>query len=227
MSQIADAATAPSVIEPPAALTGEDPRSRLLAAALAVVAERGYGATSVTQIAARAEVSRQVFAAHFADKQACYLAAYDATIEWLGEGIERALAERGGWPQGVRTAVETTLSLLAVDPRLARLCGMEVLFAGPPALVRHRATVQRLAAALRSGRDHCEWGARLPEQIEETVIGGAIWSIGTRAASAKHERLRELGPDLTYFLLSPYLEIAEAERVATADLPRCEGLSDG
>jgi AcrR family transcriptional regulator len=198
----------------PVPLAGDDPHSRLLAATLATVGERGYAATTAAQIAAEAGLSDAVFAGHFADKEACYLATYDALVDWLGVGVRAALSRRGGWPWGVRIAVEATLGMIAEDPRLARLCGTEALLAGAPALGRHRATVRRLAEPLRAGREHCAWGHELPDQLEETVVSGAIWSIASRARSGCGERLLELAPELTYFLLTPYLDAAEARRLA-------------
>lgn len=198
----------------PVALADDDQRNRLLAATVATVAERGYAAATVAQIASEAGVSQRELALHFADKEACYLAAYDALVDWIGAEIREALARRGGWPRGVRTAVETTLSLVASDPRLARFCASEPLLAGVRALDRHRFTVARLAAALRVGREHCAWGAELPSELEETVVGGAIWSIASRAEDGEADRLSELAPELTYFLLTPYLDAAEARRLA-------------
>jgi AcrR family transcriptional regulator len=195
-------------------LAGEDPRSRLLAATLATVGEHGYAATTTAEIAVEAGVSDALFATNFPDKETCYLATYDALVEWLGAGVSAALSRRGGWPWGARIAVEATLGMIAEDPRLARVCGTEPLLAGAPALERHRATVRRLAEPLRAGREHCAWGAELPDQLEETVVSGAIWSIASRARSGGGERLLELAPELTYFLLTPYLDAAEARRFA-------------
>jgi AcrR family transcriptional regulator len=198
----------------PAALAGADQRSRLLAATVAVVAERGYGAATVAEIASEAGVSHADFARHFADKEACYLAAYESLVIWFGVEIQSALAGRGGWPRGVRVVVEATLDLVAADPRLARFCGTEPLLAGAAALERHRGTVKHLARALRVGREHCAWGADLPDELEQTLVNGAIWSIAEHAAPASDKRLDELAPDLTYFLLTPYLDTAEARRQA-------------
>lgn len=198
----------------PTALAGADQRSRLLAATFLTVAERGYGATTVSQIASEAGVSPPDLALHFADKEACYLAAYDALVDWAGAGVRTALARRGGWPRGVRTAVEATLSMVAADPRLARFCATEPLLAGAGALDRHRTTVARLAAPLRIGREHCAWGAELPSELEETIVGGAIWSIASGVQAGDGERLAALAPELTYFLLTPYLDTAEARRLA-------------
>jgi AcrR family transcriptional regulator len=204
----------PDLREAPAAPAAADQRGRILAATLATVAERGYGAATVAQIAAAAGVSRVVLARHFDDKEACYLATYDALVEWIGAGVRAALSRRGGWPRAVRTAVEAILDPVAADPRLARFCGVEAQRAGASAFERHRAAVGELARSLRVGREHCAWGEELPDQLEETLVSGAIWSIARTAKSGRAESLLELAPELTYFLLTPYVDVAEARRLA-------------
>jgi AcrR family transcriptional regulator len=204
----------PDLLEVPTAPAAADQRGRILAATLATVAERGYGASTVAQIATEAGVSRAVLARHFDDKEACYLATYDALVEWIGEGVRAALSRPGGWPRAVRTAVEAILDPIAADPRLARFCGIEAQRAGAPAFERHRAVVGELARSLRVGREHCAWGNELPDQLEETLVRGAIWSIARVAKSGGAESLRGLAPELTYFLLTPYLDVAEARRMA-------------
>jgi len=204
----------PALLEAPAAPAAADQRGRILAATLATVGERGYGATTVAEIAAEAGVSRATLARHFDDKEACYLATYEVLVEWIGTGIRAALARRGGWPRAVRTAVEAILDPIAADPRLARFCAAEPLLAGASALERHRDTVGELARSLRVGREHCAWGEELPDQLEETMVSGAIWSVARAAKSGGAESLLGLAPELTYFLLTPYVDVAEARRLA-------------
>src|SRR6185295_3864410 len=56
-------------------------RRRLLQATTDVVAERGYVKTTVAHILERAGVSRATFYALFADREACFQAAYAANAE--------------------------------------------------------------------------------------------------------------------------------------------------
>lgn len=51
-------------------------RERLLTAVTDAIADRGYHATTVAEVIAYAGVSRATFYEHFADKDACVLAAY-------------------------------------------------------------------------------------------------------------------------------------------------------
>lgn len=197
----------------PQEMISQSQRGRLLAGALEAVTEHGYPATSVAQIIAAARISRKTFYEHFANKEDCVLAAYDLIIDWLGERIAQAVAGIDDWPDAVRVAVRTTVGLLATDLRLATLCAIEILRVGRPGIVRYEASVGLLAVPLRAGRARCPWGTQLPLSLEETVIGGAIWLIGYRLRPEDPSRIAELVPDITYFLLTPYLGIKQAQQV--------------
>src|SRR3954454_19040502 len=67
-------------------------RERLLLAMCEAVAERGYVATSVADVIARARVSRETFYRHFADKQTCFEAAHDRGVEILLGEMGEALS---------------------------------------------------------------------------------------------------------------------------------------
>ena len=57
---------------------GYDPAERILRALASVVAEKGYPAMTVNDIASRASISLSTFYAHFADKEEAMLAAVDS-----------------------------------------------------------------------------------------------------------------------------------------------------
>lgn len=191
-------------------------RGRLLAGALQVVSEHGYPATTVAQIIAAAHISRKTFYEQFANKQECVLAAYDLVVEWLGGQVAEALAGVESWRQGVAITVRTILARLDDDPRLVRLCAIEILALGRVGIARYEASVERLAIPLRAGRARCPWGTELPLSLEETVVGGAIWLTGHRTRLGGGASLTELAPDLTYFLLVPYLGTPQARLKAAA-----------
>src|SRR5919112_619662 len=113
-------------------------RARLIDAMAAVVAEKGYAATTVADVVERAGVSRRTFYEQFADKEACFLAAYDvglaAVLERIGSAVEAHPA--AGWGVRARSGVEAFLALLAAEPAFARALQIEFLTAGPAALDR-------------------------------------------------------------------------------------------
>jgi AcrR family transcriptional regulator len=226
----------------PRELVEHNHRNRLLAGTIEAVAQEGYLACTVADITTAAGVSRGAFYHHFNDKQACFLAAYDLAVQWIGEVIAGALNPAQAWPEAVWSTVARTLDIFAADSRLARLCTIEILFAGAPGLVRFEQTLQRLAVPLAAGRAECSFGAELPCHLEPTLIGGAISLVSRRLNAGEGDRLPEFAPELTEFLLAPYLgTVQAAQSVAaqgtSADEPvagglrprlrtRCPGTSD-
>jgi AcrR family transcriptional regulator len=198
-------------------LFSQSQHDRLLAGTLEAVVERGYPAASVAHITGAAGVSRATFYELFANKDDCVLATYDRIEEWLRAGVRPALSQGEDWSGGVAVGVQTALELLASDPRLAIFCGQEALVNRGPALERHEAVLEDLSAALRGGREQCHWGAQLPRRLEQTAIGGVIWLVAHRARRGSAEALLALGPELTYFLLTPYLGVSEALRLAAVE----------
>jgi AcrR family transcriptional regulator len=191
----------------------ENQRNRLMAGAIDVLGERGYLDSTVDAICSAAGASSNTFYAQFDDKEACFLAAYDVTLAWLTDEASRSVAAADDWPRQVQAAVAGTLELLASDPRLARLCTVEIFLTGAAADARHRQLVDRLSLPLGVGRGERALGADLPLQLEPTLIGGAISLIARYVNSGDGDRLAELVPGLVEYLLSPYLGVAAAQKV--------------
>ncbi len=200
---------AAALIEAVDAPATSDCRSRILDATATVVSRSGYGATTVTEILATADVSAAEFGRHFSDREDCFLAAYDEAVARIEDRVRAALAGwRDGWARGLRRAVGTVAELLDSDPRLARVCGREILFAGPRALDRHRATIARLVPVLSAGRGLHSNPEAIPPDLERTLLGGAILSLGSAS------RPTDLVAEVSYFLLVTYMEPATAWALA-------------
>ncbi|HEX5414303.1 MAG TPA: TetR/AcrR family transcriptional regulator [Chloroflexota bacterium] len=189
--------------------TSAECRTRILDATLTVVADRGYAGTTLTEVAATSAISVSDVERHFGDREECFLGAYDLAVGWVEERVRADLAgHEEGWASAVRRVVQATADLCAADPRLSRLCGAEALFAGPRAMDRHRATVARLAPGLHAGRSQYGRKGALPDDLERTLLSAAIVSLG------RSPRPAELVPELTYFLLAPYMDTERAWRLA-------------
>ena len=125
-------------------------RERLVAGMVAAVVERGYAATTITDVVRHARVSRRTFYEHFEDKEACFLAAYDAVSDAILTAIEGAASEHEEWPERLRAGVRAYLDGLTAEPALARVFTVDILSAGPAALTRRRTVLHRFAASLRA-----------------------------------------------------------------------------
>lgn len=164
-------------------------RSRLLVAMVEVAAEKGYVATSVADVLKRSRVSRLTFYENFANKEACFIAAYELVTDILAERMEEAL-RLGGTPlERFDRVVGAYLAGLAAEPEVARVFLVEVYAAGVEVLGR-RLTVQATWT---------EWvaelfGATTAEQrlACETVVGALISLVTTRVLTGDHAALAAL-----------------------------------
>ncbi|HEU4392790.1 MAG TPA: TetR/AcrR family transcriptional regulator [Solirubrobacterales bacterium] len=191
-------------------------RERLIAGLASAVAEHGYNAVTITHITKAARVSRRVFYENFAGKEECFLAAFDVVVAHVGELVGEAVEAAPDWPHQAIAAARETLSFLAAEPDLARLCLVESQSAGPVVAQRFHAAVGELVPPLQRGRGERAADRELPASTEESTIGALVSLAARKAAAGEAERLEDLLPDFTEFILSPYLGPAEAERLARA-----------
>lgn len=90
-------------------MTGAQRREQLLDVSRQMFAEKGFDATSVEEIAARAEVSKPVVYEHFGGKEGIYAVVVDRETQALTQALISAL-EEGGHPQML--VERTALALL-------------------------------------------------------------------------------------------------------------------
>jgi AcrR family transcriptional regulator len=187
-------------------------RERMLLAVAEAVAEQGFATTTVADIIARARLSRRTFYEHFADKEECFLAAYDTVVEQLLSAVGQAYEQAEGWPQKVHDGLETFLAYLAAEPAFARMCIVEVVAAGPEARSRRDAAMRVFVDFLEPGRAEAPRGVRVPECAAEVVVGGIYEIIYSRLQRDAANELVEMLPELLYCALVPYIGHAAAAR---------------
>jgi AcrR family transcriptional regulator len=126
-------------------------RERLLEAMANAVSDKGYARVAVADVIELAGVSRKTFYEHFANKEACFLAAYDAGVSAMLEQIELDIqAVAPDWIAGAAAGTRCYLETLAANPAFARTFLVEVLAAGPDALERRNQVHERFAAMLEA-----------------------------------------------------------------------------
>ena len=77
---------------PSGRLTAAARRAQLIEIGREVFAERGYGATSVEEIAARAKVSKPILYDHFGGKEGLYAVVVDRELEYILSHIAAAVS---------------------------------------------------------------------------------------------------------------------------------------
>lgn len=148
----------------PRRVVWESQRDRLLEAMANAAAEKGYAAVAVADVIARAGVSRKTFYEQFANKEECFLAAYDAGVALLTEAIQEAIAAAPDWLQSVRAGVACYLQALADNPAFAQTYLIEIHAAGPVALEREAVVHDGFARLIATA--HAAARADLPDLPE-------------------------------------------------------------
>jgi AcrR family transcriptional regulator/DNA-binding MarR family transcriptional regulator len=162
-------------------------RARILRAiAEEMAAREDPHAVTVADVVARAGVSRRVFYELYADRDACFLAAFEWGLE-LGAGeMYAAYAREARWHDGVRAALAALLGLLDREPALARLCIVYALGAGGRVQQRRMAAIETIHEFVDRGRLEGSGRTEPPEVAAEGVVGAVLAVIHTRLLSAEH-----------------------------------------
>src|SRR5512133_3355318 len=107
-------------------------RRRLFEAAATVFARVGYAEASAEAIAREAGMSKATFYEHFANKEECILALFDAAIDVVIEAMRHAGEEHAAEdPQArIHAAVAAFLNVLAGFPDEAQTLLVEIIGAG-------------------------------------------------------------------------------------------------
>lgn len=204
-----------SVLRPsvPPDTGGGAQRQRIIDAIVESCAEKTYAATTITDIVARAHISRTTFYKHFDDKRSCFDAALDYCLTELQETAAASHDPADPPADAARKAATAVLERLAAHPGLAQLLTGDAIALQPKVVERYRrATVPALEALWRSDGEipQAHTDARL-------AFGQAQVLILNHIAAGKADRLPDLRGEIVYLAVSPYgghEEALEQARIA-------------
>jgi AcrR family transcriptional regulator len=183
-------------------LVAASQRGRLLDAVGRAVADRGYGGATIEDIVRRAGVSKMTFYEHFRDKEACFIAAYEAASAELLARVRAAQSAPAGWLARTRAGIRAYLRWLAGDPALARAFLIEVAAAGPRAAECRERLRDRWAELLRELQDEARLEIpslpRLPAEIFQALVAAVDDLVVRRIRAAGAQELPELEPILLH-----------------------------
>lgn len=175
----------------------EGARERLVCGMNAAVAEKGYGPTTIADVVRHARVSKRTFYEQFDDKEACFLAAYDAASDHvlgaMTAASETAAAAGEPWDARVDRVVVAYLDAMAARPELTRTFLVEILGAGPRALARRRETKERFADQMVAFCDELRREEPALRPVSRTLATAVVGGINELVLSAaEHGRAGQL-----------------------------------
>ena len=180
-------------------------RERILAAMIAAVGTKGYAATTIGDITSGAHVSRDTFYEQFANKEACFLAAYDATMRELLDVMIAAGTSESSYVEGMRNGVRAYLKFWSERPDAARMCTLEVMAAGGEALAHREHTLRsftRLYRAVAERARQEEPGLpNVPDVVSRAIVFAAVELTTQYIREDRVGSLPELENDVLYLWL--------------------------
>jgi AcrR family transcriptional regulator len=183
----------------------ESQRGRMLDAIAEAVAAKGYAATTVGDVVSGAGVSRKTFYEHFADKEECFLAAWDTGVELLLDAIIES-RKRASDPIGrMRAGLHAYLATLAAEPAFARSFLIEVVAAGPRAEARRAEVHERFAELF--GTLHRQARREMPQlpvvsdAIPRAAVGAINELVSDYVRAGRTDQLLELEETILYLEL--------------------------
>ena len=204
----------------PRVQVSEMQRARLLAAAVATIAELGYARASVAHITSRARVSRRTFYELFENREGCLLAVLEDAVERIAGEIAGENLAGSSWRDRVRGGLLAILSFFDREPVLARVCVVQALQGGPRVLEWREEVLARLAEILDQGRGESARSRECTVLTAEGLVGAAFTVVYARLlANKRQEPLRSLLGELMSLIVLPYQGPAAARSEQHRSLP--------
>jgi len=186
-------------------------RRRMMDAIAELTAEQGYEATKIADIVRRAAVARKTLYDNFDGKEDLFLSAVDATMNEMRVAVEEACERTDSPEDQVVAGLEALLEFIVEHPASTRMCMVESISATRSSARLYDAWMRDFVDLLRNSALD---GHDLPETIEESLVGGVAWILQQQIRRGKAEQVGELLPELSQFLLSPYLGVGNVGETA-------------
>lgn len=173
-------------------------RARLINAMACSIEEKGYRQTTVADVVRIARTSRRNFYQQFEDRDACFLALFDATNDAIMQRIAASVEPGRSWDEQIEKSLSIYLDSIAARPGLSESFAHELAALGEAGAARQRAATEHFAELLvrlvESGRRERREPRTHPLTMDmATMIVGGLREL-TITAIERGRDVRELYP---------------------------------
>jgi len=171
-------------------------------------AEQGYEATKIADVVRRAHVARKTLYDNFSGKEELFLTAFDVTVAEVGALVAEACEpiDAEDWEGRTEAGMRALLEFVAAHPAEATLCLVEAPAASPESAARYEAALEGFIKQLREAAPS---GSGRPATLEEALVGGTVWIVQREVRRDATDKVTDLLPELTQFLISPYRNVGK------------------
>lgn len=186
-----------------------DQRERLYEAMIKSVNDNGFVATTISDLVAGAGVSRRSFYEHFANKEECLLATYDALIGRLTARIVEAYDAEDEWTNQIEAFVRALFEASSDRPDAARLVSVEMGAAGPVGIERWARDAERLSQFVTYIFERAPGEGTVPAPMARAIVGALRTILYSRVRRERSSRslkveLQKLTPDVVTWIVGFY-----------------------
>jgi AcrR family transcriptional regulator len=163
-------------------------RERLVEAMVQAVSERGVVATTISDLVARAGISRRTFYEHFDNKEDCLLATYDTVVE---TEVQRLLGLAGAevaWREQLEGIIRALFDAIAERPDAARLICVEMGASGEIGVQRWADGATRFEHFISAGFERAPGTGTVPDPVARAVVGALRKIIYTRVREERSNK---------------------------------------
>lgn len=179
------------------------------AAAVRVVAAKGYQATRVRDICEAAHISIGSFHEHFSDKQDAVLSGVEAGVDQVMGFCQEVYRKSPTWTNAVWDGLSAYAEWARTEPQFARTGLVEILSIGPAALELLGSMMDAFAIFLTPGYELLEPAAA--GSLDEPICRRIFEMLHLHVTSHSPETIGTLVPDLVRTALMPFLGQAATE----------------
>jgi AcrR family transcriptional regulator len=177
-------------------------RQRLLEGMIEAIGSKGYAASTVSDVIKRAGVSRKAFYEHFANKEECFLSAYD-TIAVRGQrALTEAFHRAEGLPDNAREALAELYDLASERPDALRVLMVEVAAVGPGGIERRERLAADYESFLREILGLPPGPGPIPNPVLRGVVGGLLHVLYGHLHRGERGHVHKLVPALASWATS-------------------------
>jgi AcrR family transcriptional regulator len=181
------------------------------AAAVRVVAVKGYHATSVRDICAEAHITSRCFYEHFSGKEETVITAVEAGVDQVMGFCHEVYRTAPTWPDAVWDGMHAYAEWAAAEPAFTRTGLVEMLMIGPAALELLASLMDAFSIFLQPGYELLERSAE--RSLDRLITQRIFQRLYLHVTQRSPQTIAAIVPELVRTALTPFLGPQATERL--------------
>jgi AcrR family transcriptional regulator len=182
---------------------------QIQAAAVRVVARKGYGTATVRDICAEAHISARSFHEHFASKQEAVFSGVEAGVDRVMGFGQQIYRSSPSWPDAVWDGMHAYVEWTQNEPAFTRTGVVELLSAGPAAIELTQSLMDAFTIFLQPGYELLDPSA--VGSLDQPVTQRFFEILYLRITRHSVEAIPAILPELIRTILTPFMGPAATE----------------